>query len=77
MWDKIRNSFDFLGSVLLSILETIHNTQLLRIFFLLPVAVGLILLVIWFFTEIGNLDFTIRGKKRDFVVKNFSYYGTN
>lgn len=77
MWDKVRNSFDFLGSVLTSILETIHNNQLLRIFFLLPVAVGLILLVIWFFTEIGNLDFTIRGKKRDFVVKNFSYYGTN
>ena len=77
MWDKVRNSFDFLAVVLSSILETIHNTQILRIFFLLPVAVGLILLVIWFFTEIGNLDFTIRGKKRDFVVKNFSYYGAN
>lgn len=64
MWDKVRNSFDFLGIVLSSILETIHNTQLLRIFFLLPVAVGLILLVIWFFTEIGNLDFMIHGKNK-------------
>lgn len=68
MWDKVRNSVDFLGTVFLSILETIHNTQILRIFFLLPVAVGLILLVIWFFTELGNLDFSIHGKNK------ISYY---
>lgn len=77
MWDKINSTFDFLLSLFLSFLQTIHNNQLLRIFMLLPVAVGLILLVIWFFHELGNLDFTIHGKKRDFVVKNFSYYGTN
>lgn len=77
MWDKINATFDFIGTVLVSVLQTIHNNQLLRLFMLLPLVVGLIFLVLWFFREIGDLDFTIHGKKRDFVVKNFSYYGMN
>lgn len=64
MWDKIYATFDFIASVLLSVLQTIHNNQLLRIFMLLPLVVGLNLLVIWFFHELGNLDFSIHGKNK-------------